>query len=111
MTLRYHGSKISGSQQFFLKEIWPFDCRTMEERHGLSTLAPECNHAHESHSNHDSNQLRYLQQQILSLSLLGRPDTQATTTRFIEIEKFCYHGNVIHATTSLMILPEITCIF
>ena len=73
----------------FSRKRWPFDCRTMEERHGLSSLAPECNHAYEKHSNHDSNQLRYLQQQqILPLSLLGRPDTQATTTRFIELESF-----------------------
>ena len=72
----------------FSRKRWPFHCRTMEERHRLSSLAPECNHAHERHSNHDSTQLRYLQQQILSLSLLGRPHAQARTTRFIELESF-----------------------
>ena len=59
MASHYHGSKISGSQQFFFKEM-----ATMEKKHGLSSFAPECNHAHESHSNY-SNQVRYLLQHRL----------------------------------------------
>ena len=45
----------------FSRKRWPFDCRTMEEKHGLSSFAPDCNHAYESHSNY-SNQVRYLLQ-------------------------------------------------
>ena len=73
----YHGNEIFGSQQSFLigaaiciVEGWK---KTMGYR-----FVPECNHAQESQT---------FQFFIIISTIFTGP-------RFVEIHKFCYHGNV-----------------
>ena len=76
VTSRYHGSKISGSPQSFLKEKGIFIGErwknSMEYRFFL-----ECSQAQESHTF----------QSFRFSAIFAAP-------RFVEIQKFCYYGNV-----------------
>ena len=79
MTLRYHGSKISGSQQSFLTET----AICIVERLNKSMdyrLVPECNQVRECHA------CQFFC--FLSLYIFAAP-------QFVEIQKFCHHGNVL----------------
>ena len=74
VTLRYHCSKISGS---FLGRDGHLLCRMMEENYGL-TFVPQRNRGQESHK---CKLFRFFS------AIFAEP-------RFVEIQKFCYHGNV-----------------
>ena len=66
VTSRYHSIKISGSQQSFLRKRVRY------------RVVRECNHAQESH--------KCQLYRSFSDIFAGSP--------FVEVQKFCYHGNV-----------------
>ena len=75
---RYHGSKISGTQQSFLTET--AICIVERWKKGMGYhLVRECNHAQESYT---CQIFRFYISAIFAWS------------RFVDIQKFCYHGNV-----------------
>ena len=77
VTSCYHGSKISGSQPSFLTETAIFVLERWKKRMDYR-FYPECNQAQESH----------IHQLFVFFNVaFARP-------RFVEIQKFCYHGNM-----------------
>ena len=80
MTSRYHGSRISGSQQSVMTETAICVVEPWKETLGYH-FVPECNHAQES-----------CMPNFFVSVLFFFPDIFARP-RFVEIQKFCYHGN------------------
>ena len=80
VTSRYHGSKISGSQQYFLTETAIFIVkRWKRQRKSMGCcFVLKCNHAQESHT----------------CPFLSFFPAIFVGLRFVEIQKFCCHGNV-----------------
>ena len=76
VTSWYHGNKISGSQPSFLTETAIFIVERWKKRMDYR-FHPECNQAQESHTH----QLFF----FFNVAFAG--------PRFVEIHKFCYHGN------------------
>ena len=80
VTSRYHGSKISGSQQYFLTETAIFIVkRWKRQRKSMGCcFVLKCNQAQESHT----------------CPFLSFFPAIFVGLRFVEIQKFCCHGNV-----------------
>ena len=75
---RYHGSKISGTQQSFSTETAICIVEQWKKVMGYH-FVPEYNHAQERHT-------RQFFRFYFSAIFAGQ--------RFVEIQTFCYHGNV-----------------
>ena len=78
VTSGYHGSKISGLHQSFLTETVICIVKRWKKRMGYR-LVPECNYAQKSHTS-------FFFSFFFSVVFTG--------ARFVDIQKFCYHGNV-----------------
>ena len=76
VTSRYHGSKFLDLREVFLVRDCYLHCRTMEEKYDLQ-FVPESNH-------HTS---RHVKVFVFFLPFTG--------PRFVEIQRFFYHGNVM----------------
>ena len=77
MTSGYHGGTISGSYQSFLTQTAIYTVKRWKKSMGYC-FVPECNHAQESHT---------CEFFLNFFPIFAGP-------RFVEIQKFCYHGNV-----------------
>ena len=77
VTSCYHGSNISGSQPSFLTETAIFIVERWKKRMDYR-FHPECNQVQESHTH----------------QLFAFFNVAFAGPRFVEIQKFCYHGNM-----------------
>ena len=80
MTSHYHGSKVSESQQSFLIETAICIVEQWKKSMGYR-FVPECNHGQEQ-----SRTCQFFR--FFFSAIFAGP-------RFVELQNFCYHGNVM----------------